>query len=365
MALAQFFKNLSTLILLLLASTTFSHAALPEFVGTTEQKQLIKTAFEDAITLARTVALRWNPKCDAYLDRYFAPEDTTLVEHLFRAIADIPLDLDLEDLDEDDVKEFVDSLKPDRLNVKFKGLSISYGNHPAIPPDYLASLPQKCGVTGIMAFLTINRIDLTHVWMSLCPALFDKYYSLKDTESPSEALVKKGIPGLGCERLGNIETDYMHTTGATALHELFHWPYLFTDLPSYGEDIRRDPIHDYVQINDYNWEQRPDVTVNNPISGVGAFFAHQVRTLPDEEATGFVEAVNNADNYSCYATSRIWGLICNKEFAPVISALDWLRRNTPNQQQLAQVVKLQGGDPEQEGPVGCISDTTSNWQVCY
>ena len=367
-------KKSFTLVVFLLACSTLSYAALPDFkADTPEHLKMIQTAFEDAITYARAVALRWNPDCDPYLDRYFPSSQSDLVKGLFRTIANVPLDLDLVDPKPDpgkteEVKKFLDTMKPDLLNEKFAKLSIQYGNHDELTPEEWEDFDHSCEKGKTFGSLSLLKTDITRGYMSLCPYLFDNVYSLKDVESPPAALTQKGIAGLGCDGLGNSESNYMLTTGETVLHELFHWPYLFKDVPGY-DAVREDPDLNSPVIVDYDESLRPDVTVKNPELGYGAFFAHQIRNLPDTAPGGngkvFVEAVNNADNYACYATMRLWGFVCEKEFAPVTSDDAWLARKFPNPQPPAKLANLYEGAPKQDRSVGCTANATSAWVVCH
>lgn len=362
------------IVLLLSASIAFCNAALPAFVAdTAEHLQLIKTAFEDGITLARTVAIAWMANCDPYLDhyydRYFAPEDAEFVQNIFGTIAAVPLDFDFLRATPDDIRNFMNSLTPELLNDKFSGLSISYGNHPLKGPGPGCDLPYLNGI------LDIHPHDQTHAKMSLCPRLFEKYYSLRDTSRPPAALIQQGIPGLGCDVVGNTESDYMWTPGTTVLHELLHWSHLFEEVPDWSVNIRGHPIIDGRSwIDDYRPTIRPDITANNPRNGYTGFNAQLVRNLPDDEEEGYIEAVNNADNYACCASARAWGLICNRNFAPPAEEEDWWKRadpedsdseGSPEPTTAAKLAARQGDPKATDGPVGCTVDSRSEWLTCY
>ncbi len=119
--------------------------------------------------------------------------------------------------------------------------------------------------------------------------LFEKcYYSSGVTERPPDALIQQGIPGLGCDAMGNTETNYMWTPGTTVLHELLHWSHLLEDVPDWSMNIRKHPtLPGESRIDDYEASKRPDITIDNPESGYGAFRAQQVRRLADDEADGY------------------------------------------------------------------------------
>ena len=330
MSLARCLNGIWTLALVFV-SATFCHAALPELVTgtggmTAQQEQMLITAFEDAINLARTVALKWSedPACDPYFDRYFPPTETTFVEQMFRTMADIPLDIDLNTLVPFEVQQFVASLRPDRLSEKFEKLSISYGSHPSLS-TFGPSEADVCSGPDDQADTSFDPYDPDQAWISLCPYVFDTWFSLADTERPPAYLVAEGIPGLTCAGLGSTETDYMWSPGAVLLHELFHWPYLFKTVSDYKNKIRRDPDGQRA-IEDYEGESRPDVTAPNPVNGYDAFSGRLLRNVPNDE-NGYVEAVNNADSYACYATVRKWDLTCDRYFGPAINQGDWAHRS--------------------------------------
>lgn len=237
---------------------------------------------------------------------------------MFRSLAAVPADFDASAFpNPGDFRDFLNELSPATLNDKFAGLSVSYGNHPSVSRAVFDLDHFDCAEPTTYGHMVVDEDDEKIAWMSLCPQVFTNYYSIHDTLAPSAALA--GVAGLTCDGLGDHEIDYMETPGLSFLHELMHWPYLFEDVPGYDTKIRRygngvRAISDYLG--------------TNPPNGLGAFYAHQLRNLPDRG--GFSEALNNAENYAWFAAVKFWSWACgDKFFGPAISQQDFARRYNP------------------------------------
>jgi hypothetical protein len=100
--------------------------------------------------------------------------------------------------------------------------------------------------------------------MSLCPLIFDTWYPLTEIKHPPDSL--QSIPGLGCDGLGKIDSDYTGTLGMTTLHDRLHWATPIRDRVQ-GHNKIRDLGCDWHHISDYRGIGIGD----NPPTGYGFF----------------------------------------------------------------------------------------------
>ncbi|OQU98033.1 hypothetical protein CLAIMM_03870 [Cladophialophora immunda] len=288
-----------TLLLLLLFNPSLSLAAPPVFAyppGTAQNaKRNVTQAFKDAMTLAKVVAITATD-CDPAFLRYFQPQDFTFVQRMFRTIANIDLFMEINPQD----------IGP---------LLLSSNSAATWNPDFIA----LC-IAGDNAYTIYDTSPAARFsgLISLCPdsGLFQYRLSLRDTEDPPAWARVGGDPsgtplaGFGCDGLGDRDTAYMKVIGATVLHELFHWPWMFLSVPDYAARV---PDHDH-RIWDYDGPWAP--------GAYGPFNALRINQLPADPRTGNSQSLQNADNYVWYALSRYWSFRCAKTFGPALSADD-------------------------------------------
>ncbi|OAG44434.1 hypothetical protein AYO21_01430 [Fonsecaea monophora] len=268
---------------------------LPE---TPEQRQNdLHWGFHEALMLARLVAVTFNP-CEPVYLRYFKPEEAVFVRNAFYTIANIPLDGPPPD--PTDINQFISGFGQNQVNPKFDLLTISINDNSAI-----GRYDPMCSVMpGFQAYFE-QRIDELGPpgFMSLCDYAFS-HPSLADIENP---------PAWARDPTGAPEP------GGIMLHELFHWTYLFEDIPQFEHFIALDEELIRV-IDDWKGPFPPD--------GYGPFHAMLVNTLPMQPLVAF-PSTNNADNYVYYALSKWWSFKCQRAFGPAVDEDDGYRRDYP------------------------------------
>ncbi|KAJ9605796.1 hypothetical protein H2200_009645 [Cladophialophora chaetospira] len=256
MASMGIMSALWVVIFLLTAISKVSKAAVPQFDPsmTRAQRQMVKEAFLDALTLVRTAALTFACDNDMYFGRYFDTSDGTFVRQMLQTVAAVDPNFDQGNPSRDTISQFLSNLRPDQLNADFAGLSISYGDNPGRPVHDDPGKSTKCGPFGLWGHLTFDPDQPENAWMSICPDTFDVFYSIRTMLNPPNAL--RNEPGMATTGFGDTETDYLETPGITVLHELMHWPYLFRNVPNYAMKIRLDPDN-YPQILDHTSNTEP------------------------------------------------------------------------------------------------------------
>ena len=213
--------------------------------------------------------------------RYFRPDDARFVGNMYRAIADIPYD---QPITPDTITSLLAQFP--QLSNKYGKLSIYCpGDHPYLVQKYNAAEQGCNSAQRPDAYTVAEGSHGEDGYMSLCPKLFLDPV-LQDIElppdwarDPSQPSAFK--PGYGCANLGNTDSSWMISTGATVLHELFHWQGLFSDVPDY-----------------YNVIPYSDGDAGIEDFAEGPFSSNQVNlraTTPENSPT------NNADNYVFYA----------------------------------------------------------------
>lgn len=251
---------------------------------------------------------------------------------MFRAIANIPFDIDL---DKDTLERLIE--EPLTYSDKFNRLSIYFlGNHPGL------QLPDGPGVPSLNCYGSPNgRIPGAFVaplyngnspLISFCSSAYSQPM-LQDVLNPPNWAIdpkkdqsqgRQFYDGYGCGNLGTTDSGWMVTTGSILLHELFHCPVLFRDVPGYANAIDIDSVTEGtgpgsgpVQniIDDYS---NPGY---DPDNGYGPYNAKWINdnTPTDQFNQGWLP-IYNADNYMWYAISAFFTQKCGKEFAAAPNA---------------------------------------------
>ena len=268
--------------------------------------------------------------------RYFKPDDAPLVENLFRAIAKIPYDLVLSD--KDAVQDLIS--KPLEYTAKFNQLSIYFlGDNPGLllplgpgPQGTLAcEVPNNNNADGLFAYL-VPIYNGKSAIMSICKNTYN-YPTLDEIKNPPSWAIDPDkdqsqgpqfYSGYGCANLGDFDSCDQASSGEILLHELFHFPALFADVPDYaakivttGDVVGTGPASGIVNnwISDWTEGQPPD-----PIDGFGPYNARLVNEMePIDERPGpdkgiKFKAIYNADNYVSLAVSWYWARECSTKF---------------------------------------------------
>ncbi|OAG34403.1 hypothetical protein AYO21_11428 [Fonsecaea monophora] len=281
------------------------------------QLDRVREGFEDAVHIARVVALTFNP-CEeqekvsiltpvvkkAFL-RYFRPEEAVFVSDIFRTFANIPLDLVL-------TAETVVSVltQPNaQLNTRLAGSALFIGDGLARPTE------RQCDGTA-NAWMTEDN-DNRDADIYICDDIFD-WPSIEDIANPPQTSWARDShgqprPGYSCAGLGDFDSDWMKTVGSTILHEYIHWGYLFIHVPGWYEFIR---------VNDQGWRAIDDYSGPNPPNGYGPYRAKQIKDTYGAWDQAFPATVNNVDNYVYYALSKYWSWRCDRQFGPAPSDQD-------------------------------------------
>ena len=140
--------------------------------------------------------------------------------------------------------------------------------------------------------------------------------------------------GFGCKNLGDIDTYWMWSTEAVTLHEIFHFPGLFEDVPDYAA---RMPIA--VELEGTIPAAGPiDHSVSDwfgkdPPGGYGAYNAkrlNEVQPIDKDQDMLQWEAIYNADNDVWYAVSSFYSKECGRDFKKCLDKDNtWPKRKFP------------------------------------
>lgn len=292
------------LICLVLQNAPCCAAVRPKYYvppgGDAERLVDLQTAFKDALREARLVAATFSHCEDTFL-RYFQKDHQNFVRDVFRTIANIPLDANI---NQDNVQQY---LAPSNLDVNpdFEKLIISFGDNPGLTNADLRISSCQGPTTGPDAFI-FTRPDGSAL-VSLCPKLF-KHPSLDTIMNPPPELrdpppANTPFIGYTCDRLGDHDTDWMTSPGGVLLHEFMHWGHLLRNIPNIDIWIPDGYITDFPG--------------PNPENGYGPFNAQQLLFLSTKGDPGKFrqnEVLQNADNYAVYAQSKYWSFVCGRTF---------------------------------------------------
>ena len=195
---------------------------------------------------------------------------------------------------------------------------MAYGDNPLVPED-IKKVSANCATprrSGYMAYdPKAPRADKEDfkgsAYLSLCPdkPIFLYRVSLKQQENgpvwgrvdgkPDGAF----LPGFGCSGMLDRDTGYMEVIGSTVLHEIFHWPRAFKDVPGYAK---------FIKPNGFNGPQIVDYTVTpwltDPYGPWNAMRLNQL-PLPADPVTGKSQSIQNVENYVWYALSKYWSWV--------------------------------------------------------
>ncbi|OAP65629.1 hypothetical protein AYL99_01601 [Fonsecaea erecta] len=297
------------------------------------QVAIFYRTFQDAIYLARHTALYW--PCDAANDevftRYFEPGDAEFVKNIFRTIANIDLDLDLSDPEM--VKQLAD--EPLTYNEKFTRLSIYFlGDHPGLTQPGVPKTDLSCQGTQTYLAYVVPTFGGASALMSVCRLLYQELPMLRDVEDPPNWAIdpskdqsngRQYYDGYGCQNLGGIDTIWMRSTGSLMLHELMHFPGLFSSVPDYNANIA-------ISFDANTPHFISDFYGDWPRDGYGPYNAAEIkRFLPRDQSYIEWRPVDNADNYVSYAVSQYYSIVCGRAFgeAPSEDAA-WPAREPPS-----------------------------------
>ena len=257
---------------------------------------------------------------------------------MYRAVANIPLDLDLSD------KEALQKLiaAPLSYTDKFKRLSISFlRDHPGQAlPDGPGAPPDKspgCGKTssqlngGLPYGYTIPLVPGKNALMTICglpyqhdPMLDDiiypPFWAVDLDKSTEDEIIFE--TGYSCENdnIPPFDNSDMKSPAHSLLHELFHWRGLFEDVPDYEATIATNLYTSgtgpgsglvFHEIVDWTGGDPP-----LPANGYGAYNTRRVNELePYDKRQGTnIKGIFNADNYAWYAVSTYFTQVCKKDF---------------------------------------------------
>lgn len=236
-----------------------------------------------------------NIATDAVFARYFRPQDATFVEQIFRTIANIDLNLPM-------LPEAIRGiLQNTPLNPAYEHLFISIGDHPVTADTECA-----IGIPGSRLFGYLLEQSDGSAYMSICDMCLE-YPTVGEISRRRWPNGTERGPGFGCDGLLNRETEFMHSCGATVLHELIHWSALLQGIPAYNQLIPFDHALGFRSIDDF--------TGVDPPNGVGFFNSKRLKDLGNNP-------LHNADNYATFAVSSFWRWRCRRQFGPALSTTD-------------------------------------------
>ncbi|KAK4937070.1 hypothetical protein LTR10_022193 [Elasticomyces elasticus] len=279
----------------------------------------IQQGFNDALTLARVVAVTGKP-CDPAFLRYFQPQDWPFVQGMFRQIANIPLNFGI---DQNSINSLLQSFNtPAAYNPLFEGLSIAAGDNPYLEEGSLPNCGSSFPPNAYIQYDTTPSVKFSGL-MSICPGaeVLTRRLDLADTENPPAwARVNNDpngqtLPGWGCDGLGDHDNGFMTVTGSTVLHEFFHWPIILQGVPGYNTFIPPDSQGNH-HIGDNTG------TAFGLAHSYGPYNARLINMVARNPVTGKSQSIQNADNYVWYALSLYWSWKCGKPFGPSQSDAD-------------------------------------------
>ncbi len=158
-----------------------------------EYQQRIYNAVTDCISVATFISVSFSD-CDAPYLRYFPKGDADFVQQVFRRIANIPPNAQL---NVNDYAAVLDDRARAGLDPRFDNLIINYGNHPE-------GIEQLCGEPNVDAFFT--RLFSGRPCICICPDAFRRYPDLNEILNPPDwARDAQGhpLPGYGIDGLGD------------------------------------------------------------------------------------------------------------------------------------------------------------------
>ncbi|KAH0846026.1 hypothetical protein FOPE_12043 [Fonsecaea pedrosoi] len=296
---------------------------------TDAQVAIFYRTFQDAIYLARHTALYW--PCDAANDevftRYFDPEDAEFVNNIFRAIANIDFDLDLSN--PETVRQLAE--EPLTYNEKFTRLSIHFlGDHPGLEQPGLPAPGHSCEDGATWLAFVVPTYAGDSALMSVCALTYQLKPMLADVERAANWAIDPAKDqsngpqyhdGYGCENLGYVDSDWMHSTGSVMLHELLHFPGLFSDVPDYYRKIA-------TAYDDDTPHFISDFYGDGPEDGYGTYNSAEIKRYhPRDQDWLEWLPIYNADNYASYAVSKYYARTCMRVFGETPSeAAAWPER---------------------------------------
>ncbi|OAL34370.1 hypothetical protein AYO20_06423 [Fonsecaea nubica] len=268
----------------------------------------VREGFEDAVHIARVVALTFDPCEEAFL-RYFRPQEAVFVSNIFRTFANIPLDLVL-------TAETVVSV----LTQPNAQLNTRLGDSALFIGDDLASPAERQCDGSANAWMTEDNDD-RNADIYICEDIFD-WPSIEDIANPPQTSWARDShgqprPGYSCAGLGDFDSDWMKTVGSTILHEYIHWGFLFVHVPDW---------YHFIRVNDRGWRAIEDYPGPNPPNGYGPYRAKLIKDTYGAWDQAYPVTVNNVDNYVYYALSKYWSWRCDRRFGPAPSDRDARQR---------------------------------------
>jgi len=252
------------------------------------------------------------------------------VKNIFRAIANIDFNLDLSNLET--VQQLAD--EPLTYSEKFTRLSIYFlGNHPGLTQPGVPSTDADCEGSYPWMGYVVPTFGGASALMSICMQLYRELPMLQDVEKPPNWAIDPSkdqsngpqyYDGYGCQNLGDIDSDWMRSTGAVMLHELMHFPGLFSDVPDYDATI--------VTTFDANTPHFiGDFWGDWPKNGYGPYNSAEIKNfLPRDHGDLVWKPVYNADNYISYALNKYYSSVCGRTFGETPSEdASWPARQPP------------------------------------
>ncbi|KAJ9603928.1 hypothetical protein H2200_011450 [Cladophialophora chaetospira] len=310
------------------------------------QKTFFPRVIMDAVSLARHAVLHWpcDPANDDLFKRYFDPTDAVFANNIFRAVANVPFDLDLND---NDVLAKLTS-DPFSYNPRFKNLNIQFlednprlkpeNGGPGIPTENCQVLTAE-GRTQIGYTRNIKDSDLALI--SICKEFFSYLPMLDDVINPprwaidpnkdqSDPKNPQYYDGYHCDNLGDTDSAWMRTTAWVMLHECLHAVGLFRDVPNYDATIPTGWEYNHFEgtlphiLTDFWPLEYGGITPKPPLNGYGGWNAMLINQLHPINADSIkFKAIYNVDNYVAYASSSYFSTKCNREFRAPSEEQDW------------------------------------------
>ncbi|ETI24795.1 hypothetical protein G647_04165 [Cladophialophora carrionii CBS 160.54] len=300
---------------------------------------------QHAVFLAKQAVMYW--PCDPYQDetflRYFDPTEAEFAKNMFQAVANVPFDLDLTD------RAALERLASDPVsfNPRFAGLSIHFlGSHPDLLPENGGPGAPDGGCEDDFddevrsAFMELKSGGSVGL-LSFCRKVYQYYPMLNDLlYQPDWAIdwqkdqkngkqYKTGYGG--CSDFDYRDNFWMDTTGLDMLHEFFHYPGLFADVPNYAATIPFEWKNAWGEtiphmMLDFIPDLDRDESGGYPSDAYGAWSAMRINQLEPFDVEGVrYRGIYNPDNYAWYATSVFWSRHCGQRFKAPESEEDFQR----------------------------------------
>ena len=252
---------------------------------------------------------------------------------LFRTIANIPLELDLTDAA--NLQQLAS--QPLSYNAKFNRISIHFlENHPGLTTDGMPGLPPNNCDTGDAAY-AVQTLRGQSILISVCSVAYKLQPMLTDLTSPPDRAIDEDKDnfqgpqydeGYGCENLGDYDSSWLDSVANTMLHELFHWPALFADVPNYAASILSQSSTPTDGVIPHTIQDFPGP---DPAGGYGPWDAMQINRQSPADPRGLHwKGIYNAYNYIWYAVSKYFSRKCSRKFEECPSDEDsWRDRWAP------------------------------------